>query len=726
VYFFMQSTLVATFFAVALISSVEAQPTICSPSAVPTIVRSEGLTERVGDILYRCTGVPNTAFTVNLSISLNTNITNRISAGNMLTGIITTVDSGSGPQPLLTPPLLSGQNMLLYNGARLALSPQGVLALTVSGIRANANRVPLNTSILAFLAGDLPLTSTQLVVGSTERGLYAAFSNVLVCAQYGSPLPQTINFANLLHADTSFASTRVTEGFTKGFGTRDAPANLNADTGDRIIVRYSGFPSDARLFVPDVIAGSDAVTPTAGGDFELPASGGAYAVSAGGSLLLARVSGANASGAGGTIVFSPASIGSQTATFNSVSELSIVNGATYVVYEVVDSNLNAIESAQFPTFLGLLPDGNRIASETSTEVFYAPLSTVSDASATEPLPRFAAVKPPADCGIIGDCATYLPHLSIDAPPLQFTGSIPQQGYFTIRNTGGGKMPWTASVSYANGSGWLSLDIYSAGNGANVRVFLVPGTLAPGTYKANLTIDAGPIAGSATLPVTLVVTAPAASPAPSSAPVPPALPTAAPHTPAPIITSVVNSASFAEVPVVPGSLTTLFGSAFGGANLAVTFDALPATILYQDDQQINLIVPAELRSQTAQLVVRVDGISSAARTAAIGTFEPAIFKGAILNPDMTVNDTGHGAAAGTTIALWATGLSGTGTITAHVHDRDIDRLPYAGPAPGIPGVQQVNLQIPGDLPAMTTDIYICGMDTHGVRTCSIPSRVTIAK
>src|SRR5271154_1710539 len=71
-----------------------AQPDICATSATPSIVRIEGLAERVGDIVYSCTGAPNSTVTVNFSISLNTNISNRISSGNTLTGLIFTIDNG--------------------------------------------------------------------------------------------------------------------------------------------------------------------------------------------------------------------------------------------------------------------------------------------------------------------------------------------------------------------------------------------------------------------------------------------------------------------------------------------------------------------------------------------------------------------------------------------------------------------------------------------------------
>src|SRR5579863_311270 len=318
----------------AVAGSVSAQSNFCVTSAVPPIVRAEGLAERIGDILYTCSGVPNRMLAANFTVALNTNISNRIATGSTLSGIVFTVDSGSGPQPVLAQPLLVSQNTLVFNGVPFGFSAQGTAALRIAGIRANASGVPVNSQIIASLAvnaAGLLLASSQPIVARPERGLYAGYSSALVCAQNGSPLPTVISFTSLIQANTSLSSIRVTEGFADALGPRSADANFNADSGERILVVYSGFPQDARLFVPDAVAGSDAVQPTAGGDFELPASGGAYAPSPMGSLLLARVAGASATGAGGTPVFLPGAIGSGTVTFDSVSELSIVNGSAFVV-----------------------------------------------------------------------------------------------------------------------------------------------------------------------------------------------------------------------------------------------------------------------------------------------------------------------------------------------------------------------------------------------------------
>ena len=557
---------------------------ICVPAASVPLVRSEGITERIGDIVLSCSGLPSRSLTANFTVALNTNVTNLISSGNSLNGIVFTIDSGTGPQPVLVQPLLSGQNAIFFNGVNVPFSAQGAAILRVAGIRANATPGTPISANLAVTGADFELTQSQLAVGIPQRGLYAGYSPALVCAQNGSPLPAAINFANLIADGTTFASTRITEGFADAFQPLSGFANFNAQTGERFIAQYSGFPAGSRLFVPDVVAGSDALQPTAGGDFELPASGGSYAPSLSGSLLLARVSGANQNGAGGATVYVPGAIGSPAVNFTSVSELSIVNGSAYAVYEVVDANPTIIETAQFPTFLGLTPDGSRPASQTSETVTFAPVSTTTTASSSAPVPRFVGVTPPPDCTILGDCTSIFGQLSVSTEPIPFNGiagGATTGTYFYLTNTGGGLMQWAASVS--SGAPWLTLDPYQGVNNTGVRVYAAPGNLTPGSYAASITINAG-IAGSATIPVNFTVAA--ATPAPL---------------PGPSITSVLNAASLAAVPAVPGSLTTIMGSGFSGKSLSATFDGEAAAILFSNDSQINLLVPADLASKELDAV-----------------------------------------------------------------------------------------------------------------------------
>jgi uncharacterized protein (TIGR03437 family) len=239
---------------------------------------------------------------------------------------------------------------------------------------------------------------------------------------------------------------------------------------------------------------------------------------------------------------------------------------------------------------------------------------------------------------------------------------------------------------------------------------LPGNLTPGTYNAILTIDAGPLAGTRDVPISLVITA--------------ALP---PPVPTPTVAGIVNAATFAPGALAPGSIATLMGSKFSGASLSVTFDGLPGQILFSNDSQINVLVPAALQSKTStQLVVQVNGVASASQTVSLTPFAPGIFKGGVLNQDNTVNGSDHAAQPGTIIQVFATGLSGTGVITARIGDHVISQPYYGGPAPGLPGVQQVDLIVPDDLTGSNAAVSVCGGLTIDLVVCGPPVQVNLAQ
>ena len=139
----------------------------------------------------------------------------------------------------------------------------------------------------------IPISQSQVIVAYPRTSLFATlYSTDVPCT--GSPLASTTSLSALFAAGTVFASTRITESFANAFSTRAA----GDDTGTRFLVGYSGFPANAHVYIPDMVAGSSALVPTAGGDLGVAQAVGQY-VPGSGTLLLVRVLYADATGAGG-------------------------------------------------------------------------------------------------------------------------------------------------------------------------------------------------------------------------------------------------------------------------------------------------------------------------------------------------------------------------------------------------------------------------------------------
>jgi uncharacterized protein (TIGR03437 family) len=650
-------------------------------------VRAEGLTERMGDIVLTCSGgTPGLIFSGNLTVLLTVDVTNKLGANNVVDAQLS-VDTGSGPTPAGLAQL-AAPSAVSFNGLSFTVPASGSVTMRITNLRGAANEATASQPIQAFLSfssvSNLLISNDQFTVALAQPGLLMeSSSNAVRCN--GSPLPPKVTLGNLFVTQTRFSSTRVTEGFASAFQPKDA----FSDAGTRIMVRYSGFPVGARLFVPDYVAGSSAVQPTAGGDLGVPASGGQYSPSATGSLLLIRVAGADENGAGGTLA---QPIPLMATAFSSASEITMTGGAGNIVYEVVDANPSVRESAQFPTFVGLAPTGGGSTIVTEDKVSFAPLSTVNVAS-QEPVPRFADVTPQSDCASLSDCnAAYFPQLFVDSPPLNFTSPVGgswQLQYGRVLNRGAGLMNWTATVTYHDGSGWLTVNPGLAFNNATLDVNIYPSALAAGMYQATITVDAGPLVGSKTIPVTLTVSSGVTGP---------------------VIGTVGNAATVQPGPLVAGSMATIKGSNLAGTDVSVTFDALPAHLFYNTSTQINLRVPDELAfMQAAQMIVTVDG-QVAAQTVPLAIVAPAIFAGGVMNPDNTHNNPLNPAATGSVIEIVATGLASprSGAITVRIQDHANLTPVSVGQFLGIPGLQTVKVTIPSGLAASTAPLSVCAV------------------
>ena len=676
---------------------------VCVSSSTPLVVHAEGLTEAVGDFVLDCSGgQPGATQVDNVTLTFNVNVTNRIDEENG-TDIIFTTDSGPGPVQVSAPGVLVSPTTVTWDGVPLTLSPVGTIELHIANVRVNAtetNPAPGGfVTATISVAGEttLPVNQPTLVVATITPSLFSNFSSELICAQEGATVPSNLSFAAFIAARAVFSTTRITEGWVAALTPRSDVQNFNADSGDRVVVSYTGLAPGAKLYVPAAVAGSDALQPTSGGDFGLPASGGKYAPSApGGSLLLSLVSGADANGAGGAPLYTPGAPGSGTVMFDKLSELPVgSDGAAYAVYEVMDAADSTLETAQFPTFLSVPPIYTGVSYQGSETVTLAAVSTVGMASISAPVPRFVRAIALDDCAILGDCnAPYFPHLALDANALEVTepAGVSIATPLELINTGAGQMNWTSAIAYQNGSGWLFLNVSSGSSGGELYVNTDARHLSPGTYQGTITFDGG-TAGKAQVAVTLTVEG-AATPSISS----------------------VSGAANPKSQATAGSLAAIMGANFAGP-VAVSFDGLPGAVQYSSNSQVAVVVPDSLAGRAStQLVLSSNGVAMAPLSVPLAEFSPAIFAGGILNRDGSASDSAHPAAPGSQVTIRTTGLAPDGVVTVRLGRWSLKPESF-GPVSNAPGTQQVILTLPQRIAHGQFLLQVCESAGTGQPRCS---------
>jgi uncharacterized protein (TIGR03437 family) len=207
-------------------------------------------------------------------------------------------------------------------------------------------------------------------------------------------------------------------------------------------------------------------------------------------------------------------------------------------------------------------------------------------------------------------------------------------------------------------------------------------------------------------------------------------------------TVVSTSSFESGAVAPGDQVTLVGVNLGPSNgvradpatklptslggTTVTFDGVSAPIYYASDSFVSVHVPMGL-SPGATTNVRVNAPNGSTSNVPLPVYtaRPGIYtheaggKGQAkamnqdgsLNGDGSINGSDHAASIGTTISVYATGLgpvnpaiaegtpasaatlsSTTLPVTASIGGRTAT-VTWAGAAPGMVGVYQVNITIP---------------------------------
>ena len=693
----------------------------CQSTVNPILVRGEGLTERLGDILLQCSGGPPAALIQgNLSIFLSVPMTNRVD-GNGLSDLILTVDNGQGPQVANAKAYYLNSSTLSFSGVAFTLSPTGGVAVRISNLRGAANQAGVDsvrqiTVSLSFSGGALLSFSNNIFpVATVVRSLYSSYTSRLICTQTGTPSIDSNSLTSAINNHAASSTVRITEGFNSALAAHSDFSFRTADFGSRILVRFTSVPAGVRIFVPDGVVGTDGLQPTSAGDYGLVATAGTYSPGSG-SLLLIRIANADAKGGGsgsGPAVAPPPA----TTYFDTLGEVVIgADGSGQAVYEVYDSNQFAVQSATIPSFIYVPPGAVIAPTQINQDVVLGPSSATFETTPTAVIPRFVPLIAPNDCSVVGDCgASYFPKMAVNTTLFDVSltsQDVTKTQYFTISNQGSGNYLWNASVRYTGGATggypWLRLSPTSGINRETVRMDFVPGALPPGVYDALVLVDGGPIAGSIPIKVTMRF---------------------AYQAPTPVVINVVNPANLKPGFLIPGSGAAILGDRLTGSKITVMFDDSPARVLGSlSGNRLDVQVPYDRAGkQYSLVVVTVDGSSSTpGLLVPIGSSAPAIYQGSILNADNTSNNALNGAVAGTRIQVYATGLPVAGIYTGQIHDQTIDgdNLVYAGPAPTLIGVQLMTMIIPADLPSITTGVAVCGGPTADTQTCSDKVNLTI--
>jgi len=302
--------------------------------------------------------------------------------------------------------------------------------------------------------------------GSIPSALTSAFANVASSAVTGGLLPAAQNATTVrisegfatafktLGAPTVFPGlTQVEDGFTvPGDGTNSGGATQST----RFILRWYNVPSGVRIFTPLAVTGT------------VSNVGGASHV-----LTLVKLTGTDANGAGPTIL-------------HTSIENTVTNGFAFAVYEVVDDNPFVIENAVIPVAYGFVPNTPNSSpglGNLQMSVSFAPLSTVTTASADAPIPRFCDTGVPTTVFGIARCITNLlfpfvtnaagfdTGFSIANTSADDKGTINQAGpctlyYFGSTAGGGANPPNQTTTSVAAGT-VLTFTLSGGNSAANI-------------------------------------------------------------------------------------------------------------------------------------------------------------------------------------------------------------------------------------------------------------------
>ena len=483
-------------------------PGTCTAGVQPRTVRSEGQAELVADYVVTCTGgtpaksgatLPTMDFTASL---VKSSVTSRLLLSPWVESLLLIDEPVPGVQLLCTnsngicPISATGTGAGNYSGAparpnifqgKIGASadqilwtgipfdfpgPNGKRVLRFTNIRAAAlNGPPAIQMSLAAAGGGVALAivnSTQ-VVANSQAGVRAGVKNVQGgpngLTQFTISFTETFNNAFKTRTAASFVNANTSPppadentpgnsnpGSETGFYSSAFPAIVGrgstgvaglADNGTRLVAMLQNLPAGVNVSVPLTVTVAGAL----------------------GATGVARLITTDNAGAGS---FSPASS----------TQVALLKGSAAIVYEIVQTSPQGVESADIPISLSYAAPASLFSTQVAAGL--APLSGSATADLVSPLPRF-------NNAVV---------LSVTSPLLVVTTTLPNapagSSYSYQLAAAGGTTPyrWTSSGLPAG----LSLTPAGAiGGVAN----------APGSYLIVIGVtDASGLSASAALTLTV--------------------------------------------------------------------------------------------------------------------------------------------------------------------------------------------------------------------------------
>jgi uncharacterized protein (TIGR03437 family) len=328
---------------------------------------------------------------------------------------------------------------------------------------------------------------------------------------------------------------------------------------------------------------------------------------------------------------------------------------------------------------------------------------------------------------------------------QIGGPAPASQNLAV-SSGGTPLSFTTTAATTSGGSWLSVSPSGGGTTpATLAVSIVTAGLAAGTYSGTITV-AAPQAANTPQVVNVTLTVSAAT--------------------APLVSAVVNGASWLAGPISPGEVLTIGGTTVGPdtltkyqldangkfptklADTAFYFDNIAAPIIYVSKTQSSVIVPYGIYGRTeVQLEVEYKGVRSDVIKLKVADAAPGIFstgangigQGAILNQDYSINGAANAAARNSVVMIYATGEGQTnppgvdGALVGATLPQSILKatvtiggkaaeVQYSGGAPGnVAGLWQINAKVPADAAtggAVPVVVTIGGVSSQSTITMAV--------